>query len=663
LASDQRAAAIVACSNSADEGGQSMALVKTSQLGTKGSLTKDASSPLPAARSVSNRTQDRSRIRQQKAAERIGAATEELATGVSEAAAAAEELRRALEQIASGAEEAAGAAHESLSATAHLSSRFSEARSEAEAARRRAEVLQASLLESTAQIDASISAIDANAHRQIASVAVIDKLQSQAESIGATTVAVADISDRTNLLALNAAIEAARAGDQGRGFAVVADEVRSLAEIAERSSRDVSQHAAVIVEGVRRIADRIRTAASKAQEQTVSGRVVSDDLHTIRSSLIGLSQNSQMILIAAVEAEVATREAQKGAEAVASAAEQQSSAAAEAQRAVQQQSAALEESQQTAQSLATLADDLMNESGRASRVEELSSAAEELSATVQELSGAAGEILIAIEQISRGAEAQAAATQQANTAMTQIEKSASQTQESAKEATKRADEIKTLLAKNKTGLNGIASGVSDALEETRNALAELNALGEIGFQIERTVDRIVLVAVQTSMLAVSGSIEAARAGDAGRGFAIVSMDIRKLAQDAAENIDGVKDTVRLIQLQIAAVHRELELIALASEAEISKNKQIVDRLQAAEADVEVMVRSNASILDATQAILVAAKEVQIGTQQIAAVAQEASAASDQAATAARQQSRGAEDLAAAVEEIASLADELQLSGN
>ena len=643
-----------------------MALVKTSQLGAKAAAGK-GSPAVPAASfsdkaATSRRSQDRSRVRQQKAAERIGAATEELATGVAEAAAAAEELRRALEQIASGAEEAAGAAHESLSATTHLSARFSDARTEAEAARRRAEELQSSVFESAAQIDASISAIDANASRQIASVAVIDRLQSQAESIGATTVAVADISDRTNLLALNAAIEAARAGDEGRGFAVVADEVRSLAEIAERSSRDVSQHAETIVNGVRRIADRIRSAATKAQEQTDSGRTVSEELQAIRSGLTGLSQNSQVILIASVEAEVATREAQKGAEAVAAAAEEQSAAATEAQRAVQQ-SAALEESQQTAQSLAALADELMNESGRASRTEELSSAAEELSATVQELSGAAGEILIAIEQISRGAEAQAAATQQANAAMTQIEKSASQTQASADQASQRAEEIKRFLVRNKAGLNAIAVGVSDALGETRNALKDLISLGEIGFQIERTVDRIVLVAVQTSMLAVSGSVEAARAGEAGRGFAIVSMDIRKLAQDAAENIDGVKDIVRQIQVHIAAVQRELEMIVVASEAEIAKNKQIVDRLVAAEADVDLMARGNVSILDATQAILVAAKQVQAGTQQIASVAQEASSASEQAATAARQQSRGAEDLAAAVEEIASLADELQMSGS
>nr|WP_286157350.1 PAS domain S-box protein [Sinorhizobium sp. RAC02] len=103
--------------------------------------------------------------------------------------------------------------------------------------------------------------------------------------MGTTTGAVADISDRTNLLALNAAIEAARAGENGRGFAVVADEVRALAEIAERSSRDVSQHAATIVGGVSRIAARIAAAAEKAQAQTKAGRTVSEELHAVRAGL------------------------------------------------------------------------------------------------------------------------------------------------------------------------------------------------------------------------------------------------------------------------------------------------------------------------------------------------------------------------------------------
>lgn len=642
-----------------------MALVKTSQLGKKADRpTVPSNLPVNAGdkASATRRSEERSRLRQQKAAERIGAATEELATGVAEAASAAEELRRALEQIASGAEEAASAAHESMAATTELHSRFSNARSQAEAARRRADELQVFVLESAAQIDASVTAIDGNATRQSASVAIIEKLQSKAEAIGAATVAVADISDRTNLLALNAAIEAARAGNDGRGFAIVADEVRSLAEVAERSSRDVSRQADAIVERVRNIADRIKSSAAKAKDQTVSGRTITGELQAIRSGLSGLSNNGQVILIAAVEAEAATREAQKGAETVASAAEEQSAAAAEAQRAVQQQSAALEQSQQTAQALAALADELMNDGGRTTRSDELGSAAEELSATIQELSGAAGEILIAVDQISRGAEAQASATLQANAAMTQIERNAAQTNENATEAQRQALNIRELLAKNKSGLADIATGVELALTETRSAVADLLALGDIGFQIERTVDRIVLVAVQTNMLAVSGSVEAARAGDAGRGFAIVSTDIRKLAQDAAENIEGVKDAVRLIQQQINVVQRDLEAIALASEAEVSRNRAIIDRLISAEADIETVVQGSASILEASTAILSAARQVQAGTQQIATVAEQAGSAASSAATAARQQSRGAEDLAAAVEEIASLADELQLSG-
>ena len=74
-----------------------MALMKTSQLSKAipgPSLRSDDQIAKPARPTETRRSQDRSRVRQQKAAERIGAATEELASGVAEAASAAEELRR-----------------------------------------------------------------------------------------------------------------------------------------------------------------------------------------------------------------------------------------------------------------------------------------------------------------------------------------------------------------------------------------------------------------------------------------------------------------------------------------------------------------------------------------------------------------------------------------
>ncbi|WP_114947163.1 methyl-accepting chemotaxis protein [Microvirga calopogonii] len=645
-----------------------MALVKTSDLQGKGTLRQangdaasSASPMLPKGGNSHRRTFERARARQQKAAERIGAATEELASGVTEASSAAEELRRAMEQIASGAEEAAGASQESLVAIVSLGTSFAESRQHAEAARAKIAGLQALLIETGAQIDASVSAVATNAVRQNAMVDVVALLEKQAVAIGDITHTVGDISDQTNLLALNAAIEAARAGDNGRGFAVVADEVRALASTSEKSAQDIQGLAEGIVAEVRTIADRIKATAENGAGDAQIGRAIVTALDKVRSDMTHLAEGSQSILVAAVEAEAAVREAQRGAEQVASAAEEQAAAAAEAQRAVQQQSVSLDQSQQTAHELAALADELQTSTAVSSNAEQVGSAAEELSAAIQELSGAAGEIMTAVDQISRGAQMQAAATQQANAAMEQIERATGASRNIAGISVQQIDGLATLLRENRSATLKMTAGVENGLKETRAIIGLMDGLDESSRRIEKIVDGIALVAVQTNMLAVSGSIEAARTGEAGRGFAIVSGDIRALARDSSENADRIKDVIRQIRDQISLVRRDLEQSASVAESEVTKNGLMAERLSTVETEVTVIQQGSAAILSGAETILAAVREVRTGTQQIAAVAEQAGSAAAQAATAARQQARGAEDLAAAIEEIASLADELQIA--
>lgn len=646
-----------------------MALVKTSELPGKGNprpadeegATSHAPRPTGKEGGAQRRTVERYRARQQKAAERIGAATEELASGMAEASSAAEQLRRSMEQIAAGAEEAAGASQQSLAAIVSLGVSFFQARTHAEAARTKTASLQNLLIETGAQIDASVAAVETNAARQRAMVDIVSLLERQASEIGDITRIVGDISDQTNLLALNAAIEAARAGDHGRGFAVVADEVRALAGTSEKSAQDVQTLAEGIGREVRSVVERITAVAENASGEAQDARAVVEALNKIQTDVVLLAEGSQSILVASIEAESAIREAQRGAEQVASAAEEQAAAAAEAQRAVQQQSTALDQSQQTAHALAALADDLQADTASGSSAEQVGSAAEELSAAIQELSGAAGEIMTAVDQISRGAQMQAAATQQANAAMEQIERSTGRSRETAQAAVERTEALATDLQDNRKATLRLANGVERALKETRDVLGLMSSLDDSSRRIEKIVDAIALVAVQTNMLAVSGSIEAARTGEAGRGFAIVSGDIRNLARDASDNADRIKDVVRQIRDQITVVRRDLEQSAVIAESEVAKNTRTAEKLGALEADVGALREGSAAILAGSETILTAVREVRLGTQQVATVAEQAGSAAAQAATAARQQARGAEDLAAAIEEIASLADELQIA--
>jgi methyl-accepting chemotaxis protein len=158
------------------------------------------------------------------------------------------------------------------------------------------------------------------------------------------------------------------------------------------------------------------------------------------------------------------------------------------------------------------------------------------------------------------------------------------------------------------------------------------------------------------MLAVNGSVEAARAGASGKGFAVVSNDIRGLARESASNVERAKNTVRAILDQIATLKRDLEQIIAISEVEGDNNAEVVVHLQRLGEDIEKLAASNRAIVDRADDIMTGSAEASGGARQIATAAEEASAASRQAAAAANEQTRGAEDLAAAIEEIASLAD-------
>lgn len=216
-----------------------------------------------------------------------------------------------------------------------------------------------------------------------------------------------------------------------------------------------------------------------------------------------------------------------------------------------------------------------------------------------------------------------------------------------------------MLAEVNQAVSGLSSGVARSLETTRQSLALLAGLETVSRGVDKIVDSIGMFSVQTNMLAVNGSVEAARAGDFGKGFAVVSKDIRNLARDSGENAGRIKDMVRAIQDQIASVRKELERIVTAAEVESQRNTSVLSNLGAIMTDMHELVAGSQQILTGAEAILLSLKEGACGVQQVAAAAEEAGSAAAQAAAAARQQARGAEELAAAIEEIASLAEDIQ----
>ncbi len=607
------------------------------------------------------RRKARTLAKKQQASERVASATNELASSIAEASTAAEELQRTMDQIAAGAQEASSASAESQAATTLVGESLARTEKNAEISLQKTQALQTLMQTLASEVDNTIKAVGVAADRQAASVTMMTELDQQAANIGDIVKAVGRIADQTNLLALNAAIEAARAGKHGKGFAVVADEVRTLAETSERSAQSIQELVRQIQSDVKTIAEAINRTSETAKSEVEKGTVITEQLEQSRADMILMFEGAQEIQRMAREANIACQEAEKGAEIIAAAAEEQASGSEETVQMVRQQTAALGLAERAAQDLAGIAEDLKNSTNIAKSAEEVASAAEELASSTQEINTAATQILTALEQISQGAQQQGAAAQQSAAASAQIEKAAKVAEENGNASLEKGEALTKILTDSRARAEALIHGVSSSLDDNIKSRDQINSLETVSRRIDKIVDTIATVSIQTNMLAVNGAIEAARAGEFGKGFVVVATDIRNLAQESAENADRIKDMVKAVQDQISIVRRDLEEIAATGASEVEKTKSITINLELVETDIVEVLKGSKEIVGASALVSQALGDIKIGVEQIAAAATQADQAAAQATEAGRQQLQVADTMSAAIEEISSLADELQSS--
>ena len=222
----------------------------------------------------------------------LGGITVDLHRGARHTASAARQVSIASQTLAGGATEQAAAIEETSSSLEEMSA----------------------MIRATADNSQKAKELASEARAQAGAGMGTMSLMSEAmQEIGAASADVSkivknidEIAFQTNILALNAAVEAARAGEAGAGFAVVADEVRSLAQRSAAAARETADKIDVAIQSARRGAERSTEVARSLKE--ISEKVVATDMlvaeiaTAAREQAHGLSQVntaiSQMDLIA-----------------------------------------------------------------------------------------------------------------------------------------------------------------------------------------------------------------------------------------------------------------------------------------------------------------------------------------------------------------------------
>ncbi len=602
----------------------------------------------------------RTLAKQQAMAERIASAAEQLVNGVSEANAAAQEFTTLADEVAQASAHAGHNAEKVREASVQLN----------DSARNQARVLDQLMTESNLVIDAARGSIQTMqdmtgltkvaASKNTLSSKRVEELEVQSQRIGDIVQAVVMIADQTNLLALNAAIEAARAGEHGRGFAVVADEVRNLAEISERSARDiggvVEEIRGLVTEVVKDINqavgnfnNMVATLEGSVQEFTRVGELVTsygEKFMGIKVLSVEMGEMADQLLSFSNKSASATDEAAGGTR--------------EISKSVAEQSKALAEVNAACQELSEMAEELKTSTNTNKSAEEVAASAEQLSANIEEMSSTAVQIASVVLSMNEGIRS---ISQESKKAL-DLMQSAQSTYEGMSKIGAESGDIREAametLDTSRSNARSIISLLTESTHSYESTNASINNLQDKIRRIEKIVDTIQNVSIQTNMLAVNGFVEAATAGEHGRGFSVVASDIRNLATESAENADKIKDLVREIQNLMSKVMTDISQSETAArEAEafvpvaVKKNGAVTDAM--AEID-----RVRAGYWETVQGIK---SGIETNIEQISEMTGTTENVEDmirEASQVAQEQARSIEELAGFIEDIASVADEMQM---
>ncbi len=268
----------------------------------------------------------------------------------------------------------------------------------------------------------------------------------------------------------------------------------------------------------------------------------------------------------------------------------------------------------------------------------------EVAGATREVASAATQIAASSEEMAQGMTQQTETTTQVSSAVEEMSSTVVEVARKSSDAAGTADDAGKQANEGGQVVEQTVNGMKSIADVVNHSAAAINELGKRGEQIGQIIGVINDIADQTNLLALNAAIEAARAGEQGRGFAVVADEVRKLAERTTTATEEVAESIKAIQTETSGA---VERMSAGTET-VGEGVKLAE--QAGESLKSIVEGSN-KVATMIQAIAAASEQQSAASEQIArnvesinAVTKQSSEGASQAAAAASQLSAKAETL-------------------